>query len=140
MKNIIICMVCLCIFLGCKKEEKICDNLPGGIYEGWFTDRGSSNPHYNSNLKVDIIDDNTISINALSSSQYTVNRLVCDVNGKITAIIGSNYKDLEIVGNIKRKKNKYIIEGDYTYIGYSGGMGNPTYFDIYGTFEIKQKK
>lgn len=139
MKTKLIYVVCIFIFLGCKKDEKICSNLPEGIYEGLFTDNGSSSSNYNSNLEVSIIDDNTVSINALSSSEYTVTRTGCDLNGKVTAIIGSNYKDLDITGKIKRKKSKYVIEGDYTYIGYNGGMGNPSYFDVHGTFEIKPK-
>ena len=139
MKTKLIYVVCIFIFLGCKKDEKVCRELPDGIYEGWFTDNGSSSSNYNSNLEVSIIDDNIVSINALSSSEYTVNRMGCDLNGKITAIIGSNYKDLDITGKIKCKKRKYVIEGNYTYIGNNGGMGNPSYFDVHGRFEIKPK-
>lgn len=141
MKNIIICIVCVCIFLGCKKEEKICNKLPEGTYEGYFTDNGSSNTHYIPSLIVKIIDVNTISISILPSANSSVFKEGCNLKGPIGASMGSNTTGLEIEGKIERKKGKYSIEGTHSYITYSSGQGNSNtqWHEVNGTFEIKHK-
>ena len=133
----------------CSKEKtciKIitdCSKITEGLYQGLFTNDGSSNStYYNPGLYLTIVDENTIIINltgSTNSSSSHIQRNGCNVEGKMGAMIGTQSKTLDIVGEISRKKGDYIISGNYSYMEYSSGLGNPNpqYWEVKGTFEIE---
>lgn len=114
--------------VGCRKE-KICSSLPEGLYEGWFTDEGGSAEFVS--LYLNKIDDNTIVINTINDPTYGpfIKRNECSIGGVI--------EGKSCLGEIKRKKGNYTIEGTYSYLFNSGGVGNPQFYEVNGTFEIK---
>jgi len=143
MKKIFICLACMCIIFACKKEDKICENPPEGIYEGWFTNTGSDNTTHRPLLYLSVINDTTVIVSRSSDSisNYSVNRTGCNLNGKIGA--GFGYNDvMDIDGALSHEDGLATIRGNYTYIGRSGGLGNPNpqWFEVTGTFIIKQQK
>lgn len=115
---------------GCNKE-KICSDLPEGLYEGWFTREGSDAVYIP--LYVFMIDENTLVINSSGDSKFGpfVKKDGCTIGGLI--------EGKSCLGEIKRKKGQYLIVGEYSYLGSSGGHGNPNpqYYEVHGTFEIK---
>lgn len=131
-------IVSLLLVISSCKKEKVCSEIPEGLYHGWFTDNGSSNSTFNPNMQVTKLNENELRINSSASSGYTIKRQGCHVEGKMGAIIGNQGKTLDITGEISRKKGHYIISGDYSYIEHSGlGDPNPQYYEVQGTFEIK---
>src|SRR5690554_1784533 len=132
MKTILkILFLAITLFLnsGCNKD-KICSNIPEGLYEGWFTDEGAT-PSYLP-MYVFVIDDNTLIINSSNNPSFGpfVKRDKCSIGGII--------EGKSCLGEIHRKNGKYIISGTYSYLGNNGGLGNPNpqYYEINGTFEI----
>ncbi len=120
----------LMVNAGCKKE-KICSSIPEGPYEGWFTDEGADAKF--TSLYLNKVDDNTFVINTSNDTTYGpyMKRNECSLGGII--------EGKSCIGEIKRKKGKYIIEGTYSYLANNGGLGNPNpqYYEVHGTFEIK---
>lgn len=115
---------------GCKKE-KVCGNLPEGLYEGWFNDDGASSIYIP--LYVSRVDENTFVINSTGDPSFGpfVKRDGCSIGGVI--------EGKSCLGEIERKKGNYIIKGTYSYLANTGGQGNPNpqYYEVQGTFEIK---
>ena len=151
MKNLILLSILTSLLLlteSCSKEKtcsKIitdCSKITEGLYQGLFTNDGSSNSTYNPGLYLTIVDENTISINLTSIPNFSspnIQRNGCNVKGIMGAMIGTQFKNLDIVGEISRKKGDYIISGNYSYMEYSSGLGNPNpqYWEVKGTFEIE---
>jgi hypothetical protein len=120
----------LMIISGCKKE-KICSNLPEGLYEGSFTNDGETTVYIP--LYLSKIDDNTLVINSSGDPTYGpfVKRDECSIGGVI--------EGKSCLGEITKKKGKYIIKGTYSYLSSNGGQGNPNpqYYEVHGIFELK---
>jgi hypothetical protein len=123
-------LLTLIFISGCKKE-KVCGNLPEGLYEGWFTDDGASSTYIP--LYVYKVDENTLVINSTGDSSFGpfVKRDGCSIGGVI--------EGKSCLGEIERKKGNYVIKGTYSYLANNGGQGNtnPQYYEVQGTFEIK---
>ncbi|HRO75100.1 MAG TPA: hypothetical protein PLP27_02995 [Crocinitomicaceae bacterium] len=127
-----ILLAMMLLFGSCQtKKEKICRNLPEGIYEGWFLDEGTNNENLTL-LHIANKDNNTIEIKTSSSEFSFVNRNKCTINGKIA--------DKICTGKINIKKGSILINGTYSYFkkDETGGIENPKYDKINGTFQIKQ--
>lgn len=143
MKKAIICLLIIGSMIACKKEDKICENPPEGIYEGWFTSTGSDETTHRPFLYLSIINDTTIKVSRStnSTSNYSVIRTGCNLNGKIGAGLGYN-NVMDIDGVLSNEADLATIRGNYTYIDRSGGLGNPNpqWFEVTGTFIIKQQK
>ena len=80
------------------------------------------------------IDENTLVISSTGDSSYGpfVKKDGCSIGGLI--------EGKSCLGEISRKKRKFIISGEYSYLGSSGGLGNPNpqYYEVHGTFEITE--
>lgn len=145
MKKAIICLIIIGSMIACKKEDKICENPPEGIYEGWFTNTGSDETTHQPLLYLNIVDDTTFEIHRTPPPHnpiaYSVIRTGCNLNGKIGAGLGYN-NVMDIDGVLSNEADLATIRGNYTYIDRSGGLGNPNpqWFEVTGTFIIKQQK
>jgi hypothetical protein len=119
------------LFISACKKDKVCSNLPEGLYEGWFANEGASSTY--TLLYVSIIDENTMVINTTGDSSFGpfVKRDGCFIDGVIQ---GKN-----CLGEIHQENGKYSISGTYSYFTYSGGLGNqnPQSTEIKGSFEVK---
>lgn len=121
----------LILMSGCKKEQ-VCSDMPDGLYEGWFTDNGST-PQYIP-LRIMKIDDITWVINSSGDPTFGpyTKRDKCYIGGVI--------EGKSCIGEIQRKNGKYSIKGTYSYGTNSGGQGNPNlqFYEVKGTFEIRK--
>lgn len=142
MKKAIILLIIIGSLFACKKVDNICKNPPEGWYEGWFTNTGSDEASYQPILNLSIINDTTIKIlwSTNSADYYTVNRKGCSLSGKIGVGMGNNVMDID--GVLSHEDDLVTIRGEYTHKGHSGGLGNPNpqWFEVTGTFIIKQQK
>ena len=122
--------VILLLIGGCGKE-RLCSDLPEGLYEGCFTNEGG-NPVCIP-LYLSMIDENTFIINSSGESSFGpfVKKEGCSIGGLIDG--------KSCLGEIIRKKGHFLLVGDYSYLGFSGGLGNPNpqYYQVNGKFEIK---
>ena len=134
MKNIFRYFVSFMILLtiGSCKKERVCSNVPEGIYEAKFTDDGASST--TTILHILRVDNNTLIINTTGESSLGpfVKRSGCNIGGLI--------EGKSSLGEIQRKKGNYRIQGSYSYLSYDGGLGNPDsqYTKVNGTFDMVQ--
>ncbi len=134
-----ILLAIILLLVSCQaKKEKICRNLPDGLYEGQFIDDSG----YKKILPLEIvnIDDNTLEITIPSNmTVYSVKRSKCTIGGVID---GDGTTGKNCVGEIYKENDVFTIKGTYSYfIKNESGLGNPNpppmYAKMNGTFQIK---
>jgi hypothetical protein len=116
--------------ISCRKS-KICDEIPEGQYDATFKDDGSNS--VNTVLFLSLIDENTIVLNTSGDPNIGPFLIRNDCS------IGGTIEGRSCLGEIKRKRGVYVLEGNYSYLSYNGGLGNPnpSFEEIKGKFEIK---
>lgn len=128
-KKLLYVLFSIFLLSGCSKEYMY-NKVPEGLYECWFTDEGES--AYYVPLYLFKTGENTLVFTTSTEATY----------GPFVKVdrqyIGGTVDGKSCIGKISRKNGKYIFSGTYSYLNYSGGLGNPnpTYYKVNGTFKF----
>ena len=118
------------ILSGCNKK-KVCSLLPDGNYGTYF----DYDNDYTGTEKEPFI--GQVSLSKIHSDTY-----MGDASSGFTKIkiqdcsIGGTIQGHTCVGEIRKEKDKYIIEGVFTYYYNTNGLVSPNFVEVPGEFEL----
>jgi hypothetical protein len=125
--------ILLFTILGCRKN-KICRELPEGDYSTYF----AYDNNYTGTEKNPFVSE--VSLSKIHTDTY-----IGDANSGFTKLkiqdcnIGGVIQGHSCVGEIRKDKDRYIIEGVFTYPYNTSGVGNPNFVEVPGEFELISK-